>query len=172
MNAVNVFNVESSLNNWLSAQIATYTPPSFFSGYPGTQLILNMPESPLNVPAFSAHHLMVETFDLYQGRRVGLTTYGVRYEAFMDVSVWVSRQYPNWAADKRWMASILQDIATGTKSVSITDYLTNYPTSAGTDNLVYIDRIDARQTVPDANPDFERERFLILYHCLLRSDIS
>ena len=169
MNATNVFNVESSLNNWLNTQLATYTPPSFFSGYPGNRLVADMPESPLNVPVFSVHHLHVETQDVYQGRRVSATESGVWYEAFMDVSSWVTRANANWVADKRWMGAILQEIVIDTKAITITDYTTDYPNTSAVNNLIFIDRMDARQTVPDVNPDFERDRFLIKYHTILRS---
>ena len=172
MNAVNVFNIESTLNVWLGAQLdlAKYAPPSFFSGYPGDKVIFNMPEVLANVPAFSAHHLPIETQDRWQGRRVGEGERGVWYEAFMDVSAWVSRKNANWLAERRWMGAVLQDIVIATKSVQVTDYLTDYPASASADYAIYIDRIDSRQTMPDGNPDFERERFLIKYHIVLRSD--
>lgn len=173
MNPVNVFNVESSLNFWLEAQLDLdrYAPPSFFSGYPGAKLILTMPETPANVPAFSMHHLPIETMDRYQGRRTGVNERGVWYEAFMDVSTWVSRKNANWLADKRWMNAILQDMVINTPAISVTDFLTNYPMDDTVDYVIFIDRIDNRQTVPDVNPDIERDRFLIKYHCILRSDI-
>lgn len=173
MNPVNTFNVETSLNQWLSEQLDLdkYAPPSFFSGFPGDKLILNMPEQPINVPAYSAHHLPIETMSPYQGRRTGINERGVWYEAFMEVNVWVSRNNVNWATEKRWMSAVLQDIVIATTYVQVTDWLSDYPMDNTVDYAIYIDRIDSRQTMPDANPDFERERFLIKYHCILRSDI-
>lgn len=174
MNPVNVYNVEASLNHWLSEQLELdkYAPPSFFSGYPGEKVILNMPEVPANVPAFSVHHLPIETSDVWQGRRTGVNERGVWYEAFMDVSVWVSRKNANWAAEKRWMCAVLQDIVIATTAVQVSDFLSDYPMDDTVNYAIYIDEMDARQTVPDGNPDFERERFLIKYRCVLRSDVS
>lgn len=173
MNESNTFNFEVSLNQWMRTELDTYTPFADFSGFPGDRLILTMPEEPANVPAFSMHHLLIDTDDVYQGRRVGECEVGQRYSAFMDVSVWVSRLNAHWVSDKRWMCSILADLVNKTKSVQLVDYLGDYPTVPySMPYAIYIDKIDARQTQPDNNKDFERERFLIKYHTILRSDVS
>jgi len=169
MNEANTFNIEATLNAWLKTAIDGLDPPAFFSGFPSTRFILNMPESPINVPAYSGHHLFIETEDAYQGRR-GDGGSALIYRAFFDVSVWVSRRNSNFTADKRWMCAALKDIVLGAKSVVLTDYLTNYPASSAGEVKIYIDGIEARQTEQDVNPDIDRERFLILYHTILMGD--
>jgi hypothetical protein len=172
VNPSNTFNIETSLNSWLQTELDSYTPPAFFSGFPGSRLIMNMPEEPVNVPAFSLHHLLIGVRNEHQGRRTGVNERGGLYEAFMDVSAWVSRKNVNWVADGRWMCAIVTDIVEKTTAVQITDYLTDYPDSDDVEYAIYIGDIDARQTQPDDNPDFERQRFLIKYHTILRSDVS
>lgn len=171
MNPANVFNIESSLNQWLRTGLDAYTAPSFFSGFPGERLILVMPEAPANVPVFSAGHLFIETQKRWQGNRAD-GVYGQHYEAFLDVSVWVSRANTQWVADKRWMGSILMDWVNKTKSITLTNYIDSYPSTSSGVYQVYLDRIEARQVGEDENPDIERERYLIKYHTILRSDIS
>jgi hypothetical protein len=171
MNASNVFNIEASLNQWIRTQLDTYTTPAFFSGFGGSQrVVFNMPEAALSAPCFSVDHLFIETMDLWQGRLGDGGTTAQKYSAFLDVNIWVTRSNNNWAIDKRWMASILSDLMNKTKSISLTDYLTTYPTSSAAGYLVYIDAIEARQVGDDPNPDLVRERFLIKYHTNLRSN--
>lgn len=172
MNVANTFNIETTLNEWLKAQLNAVTAPIFFSGFPGDRLIFNMPEKPANVPAYSGHHLFIDTVDRWQGRRGDNDTYAVNYRAWFDVSVWVTRANGSWASDKRWMCAVLKDIVNQTVSVSLDDYLTGYPTPADTDYKIVIEGIEARQTEADPNPDFDRERFLIGYRTILRSDRS
>lgn len=170
MNPSNTLNIETSLNAWLDTQLDTYTPPAFFSGFPGARLVAIKPESPLNPPLFSVSHIFIEMVDEWQGRRGADNSYAQCYYAFMDVQVWVVRSNVNWMAEKRWLCAVLADIVNKTPSVQLTDYLTNYPASSSVDRRIYIGNLEARQTEQDVNPDFERERFLIKYHHYLRSN--
>jgi len=169
MNVANVFNIENTLNTWFNTQIATYSPPAFFSGFDGDRVIFDMPEQPLQPPQFSASHLFIRTEDLYQGRRVSTADVGQRYYAFMDISAWVTRGNANWLAELRWMASILNDAVNQALSVNLTEFLDDYPNSSSANQAIYIDGLEARQVGSDPSPDLKRERFLVRYHTLLRS---
>ena len=172
MNPSNTFNIEITINQWLRTQIDAESLPAFFSGFGGSErVIFNMPEQPLQAPVYSAAHLFIDTDDIWQGRKVDIGV-GKRYFAFLDVSVWVSRSNVNWASDKRWMESILHDIVNKTKSITLTEYLDDYPNTSAIPYSIFIDDIEARQTSPDANPDLERVRFLIRYHTILRSNTA
>jgi hypothetical protein len=170
MNPSNVFNIEGTLNQWLRTGLEAYIAPSFFSGFPGSRLILVMPENPMNTPVFSAGHLFIETQERWQGNAGDNGTLAHHYEAFLDVNIWVSRINTQWVADKRWMSTILTDLVNKTKSVTLTEYLDDYPNTSSGVYTIYIDNIEARQTEQDVNPDIERERFLIKYHTIIRSN--
>lgn len=165
----NLFNVETSLNSWFITQVASFSPPSPFGSFASTRVRTDMPETPLNTPCYTVHHLPISMKDAYMGRIGYDSTSAMDYSAFMDISVWVSRSNLNWLFQQRWMGHKLTDLVISTKQVQISDYLTDVNNPTSTQERILLGTVEARQVLEDMNPDIERARYLIRYETILRS---
>jgi hypothetical protein len=173
------FNVEASLNNWLSTALAAYDLPSWLPSLP--IIVYDWREIAISLPCFSVIHIPVSGRAQYQGRNVGANLKGVRMTAMMDVSCWVSRDSANYSAQLRTMRDLVHSVATFTSGVVIKDYAADPASPADTDFRVVIGNVtgapialDENRNAPQSgsvinNPDILRARLLIDYAYTFRA---
>jgi len=165
--AASVFNVEATLNAWLAAALAAFTRPAWLPDAPA--VILTVPETTAVLPAFSVHHIPVNSYDAWQGRAVGGGYAGVRCVALMEVNAWVSRNSRNWQAQLRTMQDMVMTVYTETGGVEIKDYATNQSSPTETGYLIRLTQLTTVPTAPDPNPDIMRARMHLRYWYIYRS---
>lgn len=162
-----IFNVEATLNDWLKTALEAIDRPAWLPAMPA--VTTNLPEAVAAMPAFSVHHIPVNTYDRWQGRAVGGGKRGVHYVAIMEVNAWVSRKARNWEAQRRTMQDMVASVFTETSEVEIKNFVANQTSPTGTGTLVRLDSFNGVATAPDPNPDIERARLLITYSFIYRS---
>ncbi len=163
------FNVESTLNAWLSTALAAFTRPTWLVTMP--TILTNWEDIKASTPCFAFVHHPVGADNTYQGRVVGDGYKGRRQFGFMDVGCWVNRnQSPYWHAQLRTMRDMVMSAATSTATLPLMDYQSNYTTPASTIYKININEINETATIPDDdNPSFERARIIIGYSFVYRA---
>lgn len=162
-----VYNVETSINAYMRAQLATVTRPAWLTTMPG---IVSLPiESAASLPGFSFHHLPVGMYDRWQGRAVDGGYKGQKAVQIFEVDCWVSRSNRDWQAQLRTMKDMALTVLNSAAEVVIRNYAADQSSPAATSYLVRWSDVSMPQTAPDDNPDIERARILATYSWVYRS---
>jgi hypothetical protein len=163
------YNVQGSLDAWLTEALTTYKPALV----PSVTIVYQSPEQPLTPPCWSVTFLgVVPMSQPAQGRYVGDGLYGERKAGIMEVSCWVTRKNTAWAAQLAQMADavycgVLSTMQLGS-AVIIRDFYTNAVTPAATGYRIVIEGAEDRNPPADPNPDIERRRIIITFNWVQR----
>lgn len=181
------FNVEATLNTWMSAALAAFTRPAWLPTLPA--IVYDAPEISASLPCFSLIHIPVSTVGGIQGRWAGSST-GMKALGILDVSCWVSRSASvDWNMQLRTMRDMVLSSAVKSAVLVIGDYAalptntvapaitttallavqiagddgTWSDTATATAYKINIGDAALTPTEPDPNPDVMRVRVLIDY---------
>jgi hypothetical protein len=177
INQTSHVNVEYTLNNWLAADLAAISRPSWLPSNP--PLVFDAPDIESSLPCFSVAHLPLASQDEFLGRQAG-NGQGLVRSALLEVSAWVSRANPNWIAQLRTMEDMLATVVAATSSKLIKDFAAN-PSSPATTaykvNIQGLERVrstlgqsaaEAAAVEVGANPDLRGRRMFIGYWWVYR----
>lgn len=171
LSAANSYNVEASLNYWLTEQMAAYTLPDWLPQMP--PLVFNAGDVTALIPCYAVFHLSGFTDERWQGGHVGGGLLGARDTSILEVSCYVSRAMQNWRPLQRLMRDYVKGITVAHRVVVIRDFLSDPLVGEATAYKVDISDVTEVETAPDPeNDQIERARILIEYRFTFRSSSS
>lgn len=155
LHPTSTFNVEATLNKWLQDGLAAITRPAWLPAY---TLVFNEPDTPLTPPAFGVIHRPSGHDSVWMGNNPGVLASGE-----VEITIIVARG-PNASAQLKAMQSMVENVAAGTTSLVIQDYLAGSPTP--TSYPITLDGLEVLDS--PALPNLMQRRLTIRYAWVLR----
>lgn len=159
LHATSTFNVQATLNKWLTDGLAAVTRPAWLNSY---TLVINQPEALVTFPAFSVAHLPARAESAGQGKNPGLRAAGA-----MEITAWARRQ-PDAHAQLNTMVSMVESLAAASTRVTLLDYQIAPAAPTTTAYQIDISGVETGAVTPHANPDVLFRRVVVHYTWVIR----
>lgn len=166
LHPTNVWNVQTTLNQWLVSKAATITLPITIN-YTWEFL---WPEKPIAPPVISVFHADIGRDQAWLGSNAG-GEIGVDAASLADISIWIARN-PNWGKQMSLLRSVLEAIFANSATIPIKDYRASTSAPSDTAYVLKTRSYEMGEVMQDSvNPDLMRTRSLLRYEWALRTNV-
>lgn len=168
LHGTNTWNVESTIERHFRDELATIQLPPFLPSY---SVVQNEPETNIETPSFSFHHIPAGIRPLWMGDKVGDNESGMKSLAIFEISAWVSRgKSTHWNKQLKYLHSMVEHVFKNTRTgIQVRDFASSTTNPVHLPYLIRFIELEIVQTLPDENTDIERRRILIAYNWVNRA---
>lgn len=167
MTPANTFNVQTTLNQWMSTHLQNIMLPEWMTAAPIT-VLMEPNDVTASLPCYALYHIPVGMSQAIQGNRVGDGEKGGNYSGLLEISCYVSKNAPQSTALLRYMQDWVMALAVAESAVPVLDFQGDLYMPQECGYKINIGDLTEVTTETDPNPDVSRVRLLLDYRYTFR----